>query len=1295
MDKKSSIRQRFQDSIAAALRQTSHAAFASVRNEMMVRTFAAWASRTVSQDLLDVDIHSQRLIDLLHVADYRLCLDLIGKSSMVHIETLLPRIDSLASDPKAYYASWVEESGSLEQSSHETDSNDILLSNSLGELLAIHESPGAATLYCYVPSTSSITPNSANDAARSTLAIPRCLDLLGCNSLVRKGLMKLLPHDGKLFVTKRANPDKPGRFKNDLIAALRLKTEIEESVSSFSVAIVGDTGIGEVQVSFLCPDLIVGNRKNGRLYSISEHCDGETLEEALIKLAPGNQLRQQHLLNIRALLDQLYSQGVIWGDLAPRNIIVVSSSSNRWSYLLLDFEKTLFQDGPVPNELRVEHCRGPMCVEEFGAVCTLDEVVATFSPYFDPSTWSIHSTVPIPFTKPKREILDLLADCADRSKVLGDYNRVELEAFAARFPIVDGAEIAERPLHLSFKVDHYLGQLHDKLLTQLLIMSSGFGLIKRVSDVIRSAVDCVETVLAGADLGSIGLKPTVDFVEMRGFAAFAVCASVIEELHAKSGAIDSLSAELDRMSIRISRLAIVQQANANDSIADDLSSLFMESAQAEVQDCARRYSMSLIATSGSLSRGDATFGSDIELFLLGADSRKAELHLMRAFADKLDMEIDSYAVTQLDEVQMFLAELPDYFIDFAMAIPAVSLDSSSWMVFQAHVEAVKDSPGFLVGAIARRPIARLEKAIDTQGITYSLLKGILNAWAVTLAVSKAAGIPTTTGSSVALKNRLLYYKSCFEIERRWGAICMADRESMFADCVASCEAVESSQHQLKAALLAAVEHPNYIKPPLPFVTAMNLVNGDNPKSRQRFESLSGYSTDELFAMLPKSLTPEMRTPLTWAKGAIFKYSPSDASSVIDLASMTMNTVVGQNDPYVRAAIASSFAEYRPNFLSSRFATNELLTFLSRIHDLRMGGIADPLVSYRQCNGADAIEIAVKTAYALKGQRRKLVSFRGSYHGQNLTSYLVSDVLVQEVFLAPSNVGVVFLDAPPTDKVWSVPEELETRPLSEAELKICSQFAAVADDSWAILIEPIQCNNEHRVFSLPLFRALHSIAKKHGVMFLVDEVQTAFGWLGRPSACDLYEITPDAICLGKAISGGYGALATTIFSGGRSRDVLPYGTTEKTNGGCLLTLAASCAVMDRVFGLPSDRRAICDDFPSLSDELRSGLIHRWSKCTKTVESYFHELIAMFPDMIERVTGFGLIRGVKFHNAYGCSSKEIAKQVVHEALARDLYVRTSAGAVTIKPSFALSMAECFEGFRRLSEAIKVVEERLAAS
>jgi acetylornithine/succinyldiaminopimelate/putrescine aminotransferase len=87
--------------------------------------------------------------------------------------------------------------------------------------------------------------------------------------------------------------------------------------------------------------------------------------------------------------------------------------------------------------------------------------------------------------------------------------------------------------------------------------------------------------------------------------------------------------------------------------------------------------------------------------------------------------------------------------------------------------------------------------------------------------------------------------------------------------------------------------------------------------------------------------------------------------------------------------------------------------------------------------------------------------------------------------------------------------------------------------------------------------------------------------------------------------------------------------------------------------------------------------------------------MFPDMIERVTGFGLIRGIRFYDAYGCSSKEIAKQVVHEALARDLYVRTSAGAVTIKPSFALSMAECFEGFRRLSEAIKMVEERLAAS
>lgn len=281
-----------------------------------------------------------------------------------------------------------------------------------------------------------------------------------------------------------------------------------------------------------------------------------------------------------------------------------------------------------------------------------------------------------------------------------------------------------------------------------------------------------------------------------------------------------------------------------------------------------------------------------------------------------------------------------------------------------------------------------------------------------------------------------------------------------------------------------------------------------------------------------------------------------------------------------------------------------------------------------------------------------------------------------------------------DKAWVVPEELEDRPLSPAEQEICRQFSAVADDAWAIVVEPIQCNNEHRVFSLSLFRELRSIAKQHGIMFIVDEIQTAFGWLGRPTACDLYGVVPDASCLGKALTGGYGALATTIFADGRRYDVLPYGTAEKTNGGCVLTLAASCAVIDRVFGIPPERFGVCNLFPGIEDELRRGLIRDWSKRVKTVESYFHELIAMFPRIIDRVTGFGLIRGIKFRDVKGAPAREVASLVVREALANGVYVRTSGGAVTVKPSLVLSFVQCFEAYRRLSEAIKTVERRVAS-
>jgi adenosylmethionine-8-amino-7-oxononanoate aminotransferase len=59
------------------------------------------------------------------------------------------------------------------------------------------------------------------------------------------------------------------------------------------------------------------------------------------------------------------------------------------------------------------------------------------------------------------------------------------------------------------------------------------------------------------------------------------------------------------------------------------------------------------------------------------------------------------------------------------------------------------------------------------------------------------------------------------------------------------------------------------------------------------------------------------------------------------------------------------------------------------------------------------------------------------------------------------------------------------------------------------------------------RVLHGLARRHGALFIADEVATGFGRTGRMFACEYAGITPDLLCLAKGISGGYLPLAATL------------------------------------------------------------------------------------------------------------------------------------------------------------------------
>lgn len=166
-------------------------------------------------------------------------------------------------------------------------------------------------------------------------------------------------------------------------------------------------------------------------------------------------------------------------------------------------------------------------------------------------------------------------------------------------------------------------------------------------------------------------------------------------------------------------------------------------------------------------------------------------------------------------------------------------------------------------------------------------------------------------------------------------------------------------------------------------------------------------------------------------------------------------------------------------------------------------------------GAAAVEIALKMAYqywqqcdAPQPNKTRFFSLRNDYHGDTVGAMSVGGI---ELFFQVYH--PLFF---PTYKAVYDLEEVER------------VIAAHADELAAVVMEPLVQGAAGMIIYPPGFtRAVWEIARRHNVLFIVDEVATGFGRTGKLFACEHEGIAPDLMALGKGISGGYLPLAATL------------------------------------------------------------------------------------------------------------------------------------------------------------------------
>ncbi|MFI2214060.1 adenosylmethionine--8-amino-7-oxononanoate transaminase [Streptomyces sp. NPDC020141] len=189
------------------------------------------------------------------------------------------------------------------------------------------------------------------------------------------------------------------------------------------------------------------------------------------------------------------------------------------------------------------------------------------------------------------------------------------------------------------------------------------------------------------------------------------------------------------------------------------------------------------------------------------------------------------------------------------------------------------------------------------------------------------------------------------------------------------------------------------------------------------------------------------------------------------------------------------------------------------------------------SGSVAVEVAVKMCLqywrsAGRPAKRRLLTWRGGYHGDTWQPMAVCDPDGgMHRLWSGALPRQIFADAPPAAYEESYAEHLR-------EL-----VARHADELAAVIVEPVaQGAGGMRFHSPGYLRVLREACDAHGVLLVFDEIATGFGRTGTLFAADRAGVSPDVMCLGKALTGGYLSMAATLctaeIADGISRGEVP-------------------------------------------------------------------------------------------------------------------------------------------------------------
>jgi len=324
-----------------------------------------------------------------------------------------------------------------------------------------------------------------------------------------------------------------------------------------------------------------------------------------------------------------------------------------------------------------------------------------------------------------------------------------------------------------------------------------------------------------------------------------------------------------------------------------------------------------------------------------------------------------------------------------------------------------------------------------------------------------------------------------------------------------------------------------------------------------------------------------RFPLTLVRGDGCRVWDDQGHEYLDfIAGIAVNSL-GHGHPMMSKVLAAQAAE--------------MLHCSNLFHIPKQQQLADKLAALSGldavffCNsGAEANEAAIKLArkyfYDQGSNRRTVISATQSFHGRLLSTLTATGQDKVKVGFDPLPAGFAHV------------------PLND----IAALKQAVDEHTAAVLLEPLQGEGGVNIADAAYLQAVRQLCDEHGILLMLDEIQTGVGRCGCMFAFEQAGIQPDILSLAKGLGGGVPIGA--LLASHRVAASFGPGTHGSTFGGNPLSCAAALTVLDVI-----ESEGLLANVQQRGEQLRQGL---------------RDLASQFA-VIKEVRGQGLLNGIELH------------------------------------------------------------------